>query len=673
MNGAGSGPARRPARGGPAKHPAGDGCVQASPVAGRLDGKQEAPTGKQDHLNAEPDRLDGKQEAPTGKHDRLSWRLVRSCLRLAAEAAPGALAGYAACSLAAAALPVVLAWLTRSLLDALTGHGGPAMPAVLGGGLVAAGVVTTLLPQLTRYLAAQVQRRTGLLAQEQLFTAVDGFTGLARFEDPRFLDRLRLAQQAGRTAVGQALEGLLGTARSVLVVVGFLGSLLVVGPALAAVVLLAGAPVLAAELTLGRRRVRLLWDIGPTERRELFYSELLTSVAAAKEVRLFGTGAFLRGRMLAERRTADTARRLLDRREVRVQSALGVLAALVSGCGLLWAVELARTGVITPGGVTMFVAAVAGVQGALAGLAATTAVAQQALLLFAHHLAVLDSGPDVRLPRTFRTLPPLREGIELRDVWFRYSPDHPWVLRGVDLFIPCGASVALVGLNGAGKSTLVKLLCRLYDPTCGVILWDGVDLREIDPAQLRARIGAVFQDFMHYDLTAAENIALGDLAALDDRPRIEAAAERAGVHRALAALPGGYDTLLSRTFLPPGARADRTTGLVLSGGQWQRLALARALLRERRDLMILDEPSAGLDAEAEYEVHQSLRQARSGRTSLLISHRLGAVREADRIVVLREGRVVESGGHDQLMAAAGAYQRLFALQSRGYRTAEAAS
>jgi ATP-binding cassette subfamily B protein len=270
------------------------------------------------------------------------------------------------------------------------------------------------------------------------------------------------------------------------------------------------------------------------------------------------------------------------------------------------------------------------------------------------------------VPPAPRDVPPLRHGVEFRGVWFRYADDQPWILRGVDLFIPHGQATALVGHNGAGKSTLVKLLCRLYDPTCGAVLWDGVDLRGFDPADLRRRMAAVFQDYMCYDLPVGENIGLGDLSALGDHARVTAAARRAGVHDVVAALPRGYDTLLSRMFQDSDGD-DPASGVLLSGGQWQRLAVARAFLRDQQDLLILDEPSSGLDAEAEYEIHRSLTEYRAGRTSLLISHRLGSLRQAGNIVVLNDGRIAEQGRHRELIAEGGIYARLFGLQSRGYR------
>jgi len=453
----------------------------------------------------------------------------------------------------------------------------------------------------------------------------------------------------------------------VLTICGFVGSLFLLSPVMTVLVLLAGIPTLVAQTVLSRQRARMFWDIGPVERREIFYGQLLTDVAAAKEIRAFGIGAFLRDRMSAQRHTANLAKREVDRREVRVQTGLSLLAAVVSGGGLVWAVLSAGRGGFTIGDVTVFAAAVTGVQSALATLAAEVARAHQALLMFGHYLAVITAGPDLSVAAASVALPPLRNGIELRDVWFRYSDDHPWVLRGISLTVPHGKALGLVGLNGAGKSTLVKLLCRLYDPTRGTILWDGVDIRAVDPAELRRRISAVFQDYMDYDMTAAENIGLGDLSLLRDRGRVRAAAERAGVHDRITELPEGYDTMLSRIFFTESDKDDPGTGVVLSGGQWQRLALARAFLRDRCDLMILDEPSAGLDAQAEHEIHASLREYRAGRTSLLISHRLGAVREADEIVVLHDGQVVERGDHDALIRLGGEYARLFTLQASSYQ------
>jgi ATP-binding cassette subfamily B protein len=207
----------------------------------------------------------------------------------------------------------------------------------------------------------------------------------------------------------------------------------------------------------------------------------------------------------------------------------------------------------------------------------------------------------------------------------------------------------------------------MYDPTRGQILWDGVDLRDIPPALLRERISAVFQDHMNYDMTAEENIAIGDLTALGDPGRLREAAGRAGIHDRLATLPRGYATLLSRIFVVGTDKDDPVTGVVLSGGQWQRLALARAFVRADRDLMILDEPSSGLDPEAEHEIHARMREHRDGRTSLLISHRLSAVRDADHIAVLDGGRITEHGPHDALLAADGSYARLFRLQAAGYQ------
>jgi ATP-binding cassette subfamily B protein len=315
----------------------------------------------------------------------------------------------------------------------------------------------------------------------------------------------------------------------------------------------------------------------------------------------------------------------------------------------------------------VFLMAVAGVQAALGNGVQQIATTLQALLVFSHYASATE--PATSGGGSQQALP-MRAGIELRNVWFRYTEDSDWVLRGLNLFIANGSSLALVGLNGAGKSTLVKLLCRFYEPTRGTIAWDGVDLRDLEPASLRRRISAVFQDFRDYDLPARENIGLGDLSSLDDLGRIEAAARLSGVHETLAGLPFGYETPLTRLFWA-GDEKDPRNGVQLSGGQWQRVALARAFVRTDSDLAILDEPSSGLDAEAEACIQRALREHRRGRTTILISHRLNTVRDADTIAVLDGGRIAEQGGHDDLVLAGGIYADLFATQAAGYQAVPA--
>jgi ATP-binding cassette subfamily B protein len=588
----------------------------------------------------------------------------------ARAAAPAHLLGLVMVSVLGAGVPLAVAWSTKSVLDGVVAGAGFGELAGWAAALAAVGAVAAVLPQLNTYLNGELSRRSAVHSMERLYRAVGAFVGLGRFEDPHSLDRLRLADGSTR-APAQVVGAGLQVGQAALTVAGFVGALAILSPVMTAVVVVAAVPTLIAELALSRRRGAMLWEIGPAERKEFLYSDLLTTVNAAKEIRLYGLSDFLRSRMLLERRTADAARRAMDLRETGTQGGLALLSALVAGGGLVWAIRAAAQGQLSVGDVALFVSGVAGVQGSVGGLISGFATGHHQLLVFDHYRLIVASGSDLPVPAAPRPVPGLRRGIEFRDVWFRYSDDHPWALRGINLHIPHGRAVGLVGRNGAGKSTLVKLLCRFYDPTKGGIYWDGTDIRDLDPASLRARLAAVFQDYMEYDMTAAENIGIGDLAGMHDRDRVMAAGSRAGIHDKLVALPQGYDTLLTRMFTSSTDEGNPETGVVVSGGQWQRLALARALIRDEPDLMILDEPSAGLDAEAEAQIHDQLRRHRAGRTSLLISHRLGTIRDADHIVVLDDGALIEQGRHTELMAHGGTYARLFRMQAAGYDDAPA--
>ncbi|GIJ54249.1 ABC transporter ATP-binding protein [Virgisporangium aurantiacum] len=592
-----------------------------------------------------------------------SVRRQAAAFALAWRARPAMLMTHVAVSLAGAAVPVVVAWLTKLALDGVMAGTDWRHLAVVAGGLAAAGLLAAVTPLVDRYLMAELGRGIELLTLDRLYGAVSRFVGLGRFENPAFHDRLRMARDVGRTAAIDLVTSAVEVVRAGITGVGLVAALVVLSPPMAVVVLATAVPALFAERWLARRRATMQWEISPAVRRELFYAGLLTDVRSAKEIRAFGIGSFLRERMLAERTTANRAHRRADLREVLTQGGLALLLALVSGGGLVWAIGAAVRGELTVGDVSMVVLAVAGTQQAVAQVVSAYALAKESTLLFGHYLDVTGAGPELTLAPEPVPCPPLRTGIEFRNVWFRYSDDHPWILSGLDLTIRHGGATALVGLNGAGKSTIVKLLCRFYDPTRGEIRWDGVDLRAMSPEDLRSRIGTVFQDFMEYDLTAAENIGLGDIGALAIRGRLEDAGRLAGVHDTLAALPAGYGTMLSRMF----AGTADTTGVMLSTGQWQRLALARALLRGERDLMVLDEPSSGLDAQAEYEVHTTLRALRDGRTSVLVSHRMGTIRDADTIAVIADGGVAEIGDHAHLLALDGRYAQLFAAQAQGYR------
>jgi ATP-binding cassette subfamily B protein len=352
-----------------------------------------------------------------------------------------------------------------------------------------------------------------------------------------------------------------------------------------------------------------------------------------------------------------------QKRELGWQLGLNVLSSLVAGVAFVLVVVAAFSGQLSLGDITLYVSTIASVQTGLQQLISAITRLGESSLFYSYYTDLL-ALPNV-LPAATEpvSVTKLSSGIELRHVSFRYDDDYSWVLHDVNLFIPAGQCLALVGLNGAGKTTLVKLLTRLYDPTEGQILWNGMDIRHFEIEAFRQHIGVIFQDYVRYDLTIEENIGLGNVTQLNNLHRIQRAARQADLHEDIKKMPNGYETPLGFMF------ADRGKGADLSGGQWQKLATARLFMRDEAELLILDEPTAALDARAEFETYQHFTELTDGRTSVLISHRFSTVRMADCIAVLQDGKIAEIGSHEALMARDGHYARLFKLQAEGYQRA----
>jgi ATP-binding cassette subfamily B protein len=599
---------------------------------------------------------------------RRRGRPLYKALGLQWRAAPAASAVVLLLTASSGSVGAVGAWLVKSLIDEISREGAAGRSRALG--LAAAGAAVAgaafVIAYVTQYLNTLISRRVAMWVDRSLFEKVLGLPSLRHFEDSEFQGRLRMAEQAAKEAPHHVIELVQSIIRNTLIVATLVGVVSFVSLLLAMLLLLVGLTAVTAQLVRSRADIKLVQQIAFSERWRDSYRALLLDIKAAKEIRLFELGAFFLGRMMRETEAAAGKEIALERRAALLQGSLGGATALLCAAGALVVTEGALDGQFHAGDITLFFAAFSGIQHAFAGLLVLIGTAGRTISMFKHYLDILDLPPPPAGRAQGSTLPRLRRGIELRDVWFRYHADSPWVLRGVNLTIGPTSAVGIVGVNGAGKSTLVKLLCGFYELERGEILWDGVDLRDIEPRALRRRIGATFQDFMTYDLTAQENIGLGDLARLGDVEEIRQAARRAQIDGTLASLPRGFQTLLGRSL--PEAELSTSLGTTLSGGEWQRVALARSLFRQDVDLLILDEPTASLDAAAELHVHQALHAHAAGRARLLISHRLSALRGADLIAVLSAGQIVERGTHETLMDEPdGEYARLFRLQAGGYQ------
>jgi ATP-binding cassette subfamily B protein len=483
---------------------------------------------------------------------------------------------------------------------------------------------------------------------------------LEAYETPAFHNRLARAAGGGQFRPWQVVEGLTGLAGAAIGIAGITLALLALQPWLVPLVLAAGVPLLIAVAKGGELMFRFHHRMTEAERRRNYLYMLLSGKDAAKELRAFGLAGFLRERFDRLYDEHMDELRKVARRRLRV-AVLGNLATTVVLAGIVAALlVLALSGRIDLADAGTAAGAVFVLGERLMNAVFSAGMLYESSLFIEDFTSFVAMAPEVEARRSRGPAPAGFRRLRVEEVSFTYPSATTPALTGVSMEIGAGEIVALVGDNGSGKTTLAKLLCRLYLPHAGRVLWDEVDTATADPDELRRSVAVIFQDFLHYSLPAAENVGMGRHQRIGDIAAIRGAAVHTGADEFLVKLPDGYETMLGPEF---------EGGKELSVGQWQRVALARAFFRDA-PFIILDEPTAALDARAEHELFESIRTLCRGRSVLLISHRFSSVRSADRIYVLDGGRVVESGSHDELMDLGGRYAELFTLQASAYLAPE---
>ena len=598
------------------------------------------------------------------KEVRQSFAHTPQAVKLVWQTSRWATAGLGLLTLASALLPASQAWVGKLIVDGVVAsiQQGADPERVRR-------VFVYLILELSLFLLAtglnHARRLIQQLIQLQLANRIRGEViakaltlDLAFFEHPDFYDRLQNARRESGYKPVDLINDTFLIVQNTITLISFAVLLLRFSPWLVVILLAASVPAFIAETRFSEEGFRLLTRRAPETRQINYLARLLTEDSSAKEIKLFNLGDTLLTRYMTLFDKFFREDKSLALRRAIAGFGLGLIATLGFYGSYAWIVWHTVQGKISLGDMTLYLTIFRQGQSTFQAILSAVGSIYENNLFMANLFDFLGLKPQMGVAARNHMLPvPLRSGIEFRGVGFRYPESEEWALHDINLTMRAGEKIALVGPNGAGKTTLIKLLTRLYDPTEGTILIDGIDIRELDPVDLRQRIGVIFQDFVRYHLAASENIGFGQIEALDNMDQIIASARKSGAHSIVESLPDGYQTMLGRWF---------HGGHELSVGQWQKIALARAFMRDA-EILVLDEPTSSLDAETEYEIFRHFQELTVGKMAILISHRFSTVRMADRIVVIQEGRIAEIGSHQELLRQEGIYAHLFSMQAEGYR------